>query len=225
MADAHPFTDRAEAGRALAPVVATHLDRMAHHGRPVVLALPRGGVPVGYEVARAIGADLDVIVARKIGVPGQPEVGLGAVTEDGPPILDHALLRHLGLEERQIQPLVQRERAEVRRRLSRYRGDRPHPNLTDQTVVIVDDGLATGVTARAALAAARAHRPAHLVFAAPVCAPQSVAVLESEADAVLCAQTPDRFGAVGRWYDDFRQLSDADVERLLAKVWTTNAVR
>ncbi len=142
MADADPFTDRTEAGRSLAPVVATHLDRLAHHGRPLVLALPRGGVPVGYEVARAVDADLDVIAARKIGVPGQPEVGLGAVTEDGPPILDRTLLHHLGLDERQIQPLIQRERAEVHRRLARYRGDRPHPNLSDRTVVIVDDGLA-----------------------------------------------------------------------------------
>ena len=225
MADADPFTDRTEAGRSLAPVVATHLDRLAHHGRPLVLALPRGGVPVGYEVARAVDADLDVIAARKIGVPGQPEVGLGAVTEDGPPILDRTLLHHLGLDERQIQPLIQRERAEVRRRLARYRGARPHPNLTDRTVVIVDDGLATGVTARAALAAARAHRPAHLVYAAPICAAQSAAGLESEADAVLCAQTPDDFGAVSRWYHDFTQLSDTDVERLLAKAWTTNAVR
>jgi putative phosphoribosyl transferase len=222
VADEHPFTDRDEAGRALAPIVATHLDRVAHHGRPLVLALPRGGVPVGYQVAQAIDADLDIIVARKIGVPGQPEVGLGAVTEDGPPILDRARLRHLGLDERQIQPLVQRERAEVRRRLARYRGARPHPNLTDRTVVIVDDGLATGVTARAALAAARAHRPAHLVYAAPICAAQSAAGLESEADAVLCAQTPDDFGAVSRWYHDFTQLSDTDVERLLAKAWTTN---
>jgi putative phosphoribosyl transferase len=223
MTKPYSFTDRVEAGRALGAAVASHVERAGWAGRPLVLALPRGGVPVGYEVARALDADLDVIVARKIGVPWQPELGVGAVAEDGPPVIDATLLRRIGLDEKQLQPLIQQERTEVHRRLRRYRGDRPPPALTDRLVVLVDDGLATGVPARAALAAARAQRPAYLVFAAPVCAPQSTAALKEHADAVICLQTPVDFRAVGRWYDDFSQLSDAAVERLLTRAWTANA--
>ena len=219
MRDPRLFADRTEAGRALAAAVAAHLGQAGRRGRPLVLALPRGGVPVGFEVARMIDADLDVIVARKIGAPWQPELGIGAVAEDGPPIFNRAMLRELRLDAGQLEPLVQRERAEVRRRLGRYRGDRPPPDLSNRTVIVVDDGLATGATARAALAAAREKQPARLMFAAPVCAADSAAALRAETDAVICVRAPAGFQAVGRWYADFGQLSDAEVERLLTMAW------
>jgi putative phosphoribosyl transferase len=209
------FANRSEAGRRLGTVIADRLERTGHQDRPLVLALPRGGVPVGYEVARMIGADFDVIVARKIGVPGQPELAIGAVAEDGPPIFNTTMVRRIGLSERELGRMVQRERAEVARRLQRYRGDRPPPEVSDRTVIVVDDGLATGATARAALAAVRAQGPAYLIFAAPVCAGDSAAGLHSLADAVLCVLVPDELYAVGLWYDDFTQVSDEEVERRL----------
>jgi predicted phosphoribosyltransferase len=210
------FVNRSEAGRALGIVIADHLERNGRRDRPLVLALPRGGVPVGYEVARVIGADLDVIVARKIGVPAQPELAIGAVAEDGPPIFNASLVQRVGLAERDLARMVQRERAEVARRLKRYRGVRPPPEVSNRTVIVVDDGLATGATARAALAAVRARDPAYLAFAAPVCAGDSAAGLRALADGVLCVLVPDELYAVGLWYDDFTQVSDDQVEHLLA---------
>jgi putative phosphoribosyl transferase len=209
------FANRSVAGRRLGTIVAEHLDRAGHRDRPLVLALPRGGVPVGYEVARTIDADFDVIVARKIGVPGQPELAIGAVAEDGPPIFNTSMVRRIGLGRHDLERMVQRERAEVARRLHRYRGDRPPPEVPGRTVIVVDDGLATGATARAALAAVRARDPIHLVFAAPVCAGDSAYGLHSLADAVLCVLVPDELYAVGLWYDDFTQVSDEEVVRRL----------
>jgi predicted phosphoribosyltransferase len=209
------FANRSDAGRGLGTVIAEHLERTGRRDRPLVLALPRGGVPVGYEVARMIGADFDVIVARKIGVPGQPELAIGAVAEDGPPIFNTTMVQRIGLGEPELGQMVQRERAEVARRLQRYRGDRPPPEVSDRTVIVVDDGLATGATARAALAAVRSRGPAYLVYAAPVCAGDSAAGLRSLADAVLCVLVPDELYAVGLWYDDFTQVSDEEVERRL----------
>jgi putative phosphoribosyl transferase len=209
------FANRSDAGRRLGTVVAERLERTGPGDRPLVLALPRGGVPVGYEVARMIGADFDVIVARKIGVPGQPELAIGAVAEDGPAIFNTTMVKRIGLGQRELERMVQRERAEVVRRLTRYRGDRPRPEVSGRTVIVVDDGLATGATARAALAAVRAQGPARLVFAAPVCARDSAAGLRSLADAVLCVLVPDELYAVGLWYDDFTQVPDEEVERRL----------
>ncbi|HEU4422668.1 MAG TPA: phosphoribosyltransferase family protein [Pilimelia sp.] len=209
------FANRDDAGRALAAKVVARLGDLASQ-RPAVLALPRGGVPVARHVADALDADLDVVVARKIGLPWQPELGIGAVTADGPARFDHDLLRRLGLDPRALAPVVERERAEARRRLQRYRGDRPPPPITGRPVIVVDDGLATGVTARAALRDLRTHRPAWLVFAAPVCARSSAAALTAEADDLISVQQPADFHAVGAWYDDFAQLTDDDVERQLA---------
>ncbi|HEY3009243.1 MAG TPA: phosphoribosyltransferase family protein [Micromonosporaceae bacterium] len=212
------FADRAQGGRLLGTRVAEYLDGLGPPAdAPLVLALPRGGVPVGLEVARAVGAELDVVVARKIGLPGHSEFGIGAVTDEGPPIFNHAVLRQTGLTEQDLAGAVAAERAEVARRLRRYRGDRPPPRIAGRTVIVVDDGLATGVTAFAALRALRQRRPERLIFAAPVCADDSAAALSaSAADAVICLLRPRRFRAVGEWYADFAQLTDDEVEQLLA---------
>lgn len=186
--------------------------------RPLVLALPRGGVPVAAEVAAATGGELDIVVARKVGAPGQPELGIGALAEDGPPVFDRQALTHLRLTENDLVYSVERERAEVRRRVRRYRGDRNPPDVRDRVVVLVDDGLATGVTARAALRWLRGHRPRVLLLAVPVCSPKARDALAAEADAVLCLRSPDTFRAVGQWYTDFSQLTDDDVDRVLHRV-------
>jgi len=217
--DRRGFVDRVEAGRILAALVAKRLrfdEALVGTHRPLVLALPRGGVPVAVEVARAIDGDLEVIVARKIGVPWQPELAVGAVVENGPPIVNTSLLRGLGIGDPHLAAMIERERAEVRRRVRRYRGERPAPEVTGRAVVVVDDGLATGATARAALAAVRVHRPAYLAFAAPVCAADSAAALRDRADAVVCAIAPSHLYAVGQWYGDFSQTSDEEVRQLMA---------
>jgi len=211
------FADRAEAGRALATAVAGHLaERGAGHEVPLVLGLPRGGVPIARTVAAAVHGELDVVVARKIGVPWHRELGVGAVTVDGPALFDRALLGQVGLALDDLAADVERERAEALRRTERYRAGRRAPVVAGRTVVVVDDGLATGVTARAALRSLRVLEPAHLAFAAPVCAPQAVAMLRTEADAVVCVSAPPEFRAVGFHYRAFPQLTDDEVEAELA---------
>jgi putative phosphoribosyl transferase len=206
-----PFTDRAEAGRVLAErLVPLGLDGA------VVLALPRGGVPVGYEVARRLStpdtpAPLEILVTRKIGYPPQPELGVGAIAEGGEPVFDHDLLARLGLAEDDLAGTVEAERAELARRVGAYRGDRPLPGLKDRPAIVVDDGLATGGTARAALRAVRGHGPSRLVLAVPVGAAETVSALEREADEVVVLAAPWSFRAVGQWYTHFEQLADADV--------------
>ncbi|MFC0534115.1 phosphoribosyltransferase [Phytohabitans kaempferiae] len=209
------FEDRDAGGRTLAGAITERAPELVGQSA-LVLGLPRGGVPVARHVADALDAELDVLVARKIGMPGQPELGIGAVTAGGPALFDHRTLEYFDIDPRRLAPEVDRERAEAERRLHRYRGDRPPPLVRDRSVVVVDDGLATGVTARAALRGIRAQEPARLAFAAPVCAASSIAALAEEADDVWCVLQPADFGAVGAWYKDFRQLSDADVEAALA---------
>lgn len=183
---------------------------------PVVLALPRGGVPVGAEVARALGVPLDVLVVRKIGIPGHRETGIGAVVGDDPPLFDRRSLEMLGLTEERLAEDVAREREELRRRSLRYRGDRPAPDVGRRAVILVDDGLATGATARAALRHLRRQDPSRLILAVPVGAPEAASALRSEADDVVCLRQPRDFQAVGLWYDDFEQVTDEEVVATLA---------
>lgn len=210
------FADRDEAGRELAEEIARLCPPGPAAQRPLVLALPRGGVPVAVPIAAAIGADLGVVVARKIGAPGRPEYGVGAIAEDGPPSFDIEALDALGLTETDLADIVAAERAELARRIDRYRGDRPFPPVTGRTVVLVDDGLATGVTAIASLRWLRLRAPARLILALPVCASAARDPADAEADQVVCLHMPPLFRAVGQWYDNFDQLTDADVDRLLS---------
>lgn len=218
-AEAQGFADRVAGGQALGILLAGRLgpSRVGTGGRPLVLALPRGGVPVGAVVAHALGADLDVLVVRKIGAPGHAEFGVGAVAEDEQPIFDQRHLAQLGLGPEDLADTVAREIEEVRRRTALYRGDRPAPRVAGRLVIVVDDGLATGATARAALRSLRRAGPARLVFAAPVCAADAPRLLRDEADEVVCASAPEPFGAVGAWYLDFSQTSDREVVELLAE--------
>ncbi|GGN81416.1 phosphoribosyltransferase [Actinoplanes lobatus] len=202
------FANRAEAGRALAGRLAQLLGADRH---PLVLALPRGGLPVAGPVAERLGGDLDIVVARKIGSPRYPEFGVGAIAEDGPPVYDPDNLRYAGVTEADLAGVLAAERAELARRIQLYRGGRPAPPVAGRTVIVVDDGLATGVTAHAALRWVREQGPGRLILAAPVCAPQARDALSAEADEVVCLSAPDPFYAVGRWYEDFEQLTDEDV--------------
>jgi putative phosphoribosyl transferase len=206
-----PFADRRAAGRLLAE----RLWRELPPGNPVVLALPRGGVPVAREVADLLSAPLDVLVTRKIGYPLQPELGVGAVVEGAGPVYDDALLARLRLTRHDLGLVLDRERAEVARRVAVYRGGRPPPSVTGRQVILVDDGLATGVTATAALRTLRAWSAKRTVLAVPVAAPSSAAAVRSEADDVVALITPHSFRAVGEWYRSFGQLTDADVLALL----------
>jgi putative phosphoribosyl transferase len=207
------FPDRRAAGRLLAR-------RLGHLRQPglLVLGLPRGGVPVADEVAKALGAELDVAVARKLGAPGQPELGFGAIAP-GVRVVDRRTVRALGLAAADVARVEEREREELRRRLRRFRGGRPEPRVSGRTVVLVDDGLATGVTAKAALRSLRAQHPAWLVYASPVGPPDTAREMEREADEVVVLEQPEPFMAVGAWYRDFPQTEDEEVVRILADSW------
>lgn len=208
-----PFADRAAAGRELAAELAKH----ETDGSPVVLGLARGGMEVAAEVARALDAELDVLVVRKVGHPLQPELGLGALAEDGEPVFDETGLARTGLDEDDLAEVVAAERAEARRRVEVYRRGRPPVDVTGRPVVLVDDGVATGVSARAALRALRARHPSRLVLAVPVAAGEALKQLAADADEEVALLVPSRFGAVSQWYERFDQTSDAQVVALLAR--------
>lgn len=184
----------------------------------LVLALPRGGVPVAAEIAKALHLPLDVVVARKIGVPGSPEVGVGAIVGEEPPVFDRLALRTLRLSEDRLGSDVARERLELHRREALYRKGSPPPRVAGRVVLLVDDGLATGGTARAALRHLRGQGPARLILAVPVGSPDTVEALREEADDVLCVHVPRRFSSVGEWYGDFDQVSDGEVISTLRNV-------
>ncbi len=204
------FTDRRAAGRELAE----HLSSLAVDN-PVVLGLARGGVPVAYEVARRLGAPLDVLVLRKIGAPGNPELGIGAIAEGAIRVLDRDVVRELLVSTEQLDAAVARATAEVEARVQRYRGGRAPLDIDGRTAIVVDDGLATGGTARAALRAVRAWHPGRLVLAVPVGAPQTVQTLREEADQVVCLLQPELLLAVGLWYEHFEPTSDGEIAALL----------
>ncbi|MFF5336459.1 alpha/beta family hydrolase [Streptomyces sp. NPDC013181] len=206
------FADRADAGRRLAEAVAP-----LAHSDPVVLGLPRGGVPVACPVARELGAPLDVIVVRKLGVPHRPELGFGAIGEDGVRVVSDDIVRRAGVSASEMAAVERAEEAELLRRARAFRGDRPRVPLRGRTVILVDDGIATGATALAACAVARAQGAAHVVLAVPVAAPSAVARLREEADEVVCLSAPAGFAAVGEWYRDFGQTPDEEVVALLAR--------
>ncbi|HEX2182851.1 MAG TPA: phosphoribosyltransferase family protein [Rubrobacteraceae bacterium] len=207
-----PFEDREDAGRRLA----ARLERYRAE-RPVVFALPRGGIPVGFEISRSLDAPLEVFVARKLGAPGQPEFGIGAVAPGGVRVLNADVVGRLGIPEDYVEQVTRRETAEVERRMRLFRGDRPEPEVRGRTVILVDDGLATGVTARAAVEALKRLGPGRLILAAPVCAAQTAELLGPEVDELVCLEAPPDLGAIGFWYHDFSQTSDEEVIELLER--------
>lgn len=208
-----PFRDRTDAGRHLA----RELARWSGRDDVIVLALPRGGVPVAYEVARALDAPLDLLLVRKLGLPGREELAMGALASGGVRVINREIVDPLGISDELFNEVAQREQIELQRRDRAYRGDRPHPDLRDRTVILVDDGLATGSTMRAAVAAVNARNPRRVIVAVPVGAPSICEELRRVADDCVCVVTPEPFQAVGLWYADFAQTTDDEVRSLLAR--------
>jgi predicted phosphoribosyltransferase len=209
-----PFKDRKDAGRKLAAALAEYRSE-----RPVVLALPRGGVPVAAEVAAALQAPLDLILVRKIGVPLQPELAMGAVADGGAPLVvrNEDVIRLAGVDDADFESVCNSELAEIERRRQRYLGGRERVNVEGRVAIVVDDGIATGATTRAALRATRMRKPSKLVLAVPVAPTDSLAAMRDEADDVVCLEEYESFGAIGYYYSDFRQISDREVIECLAQ--------
>lgn len=207
------FRDRTDAGQRLAAALAMYAGR----SDVVVLALPRGGVPVGYEVAFALRVPLDVFIVRKLGVPWHEELAMGAIATGGVRLINQQVVDALGVTDDDIARVAAQEQVELERRERQYRGDRQVPDITGRTVLLVDDGLATGATMRAAVEALRADSPAAIVVAVPVAAPETCDAMREIADDVVCAITPEPFHFVGLWYEDFTQTTDEEVHELLAR--------
>src|SRR5919108_3273933 len=201
------FHDRFEAGRALA----SRLGQFAHRNDVIVLGLPRGGIPVAFEVARTLNTPLDVFIVRKLGVPGQEELAMGAIASGGVRVVNRPVVDTLGIKNEEIQEAAFEQQSELERREQEYRNGRPMLEVRDRIAILVDDGLATGSSMRVAAVALRKKQPAKIVVAVPVAAPSTCEELQAEADLVICAVTPESFFAVGQWYRDFRQTSDEQV--------------
>jgi putative phosphoribosyl transferase len=213
MAGTMVFRDRTEAGQ----ILASALDAYTHRPGVLVLALPRGGVVVAFEVAEALDADLDVFLVRKLGAPGQEELALGALATGGVRVLNQDIIKVLGVSNKMIDAIVEREQAELERRERLYRGDLPALNIAGKTIILVDDGMATGSSARAAVTAIRQQRPARIVVAVPVASTSACDELQTEVDDLVCLVQPRPFFAVGQWYEDFRQTTDEEVRELVAR--------
>ena len=209
-----PFRNRKDAGKQLAAALAGYRNR-----RPVILALPRGGVPVAAEVAAALGAPLDIVLVRKIGMPSQPELAMGAVADGDAPMVvrNEEIIRLAGISEEEFNTVRDGELAEIERRRQRYLGDRSAVNVEGRPAIVVDDGIATGATTRAALRATRMRKPSSLVLAVPVAPSDSLAALRREVDELICLEDYENFGAIGFYYSDFRQVSDEEVIETLAR--------
>ena len=207
------YRDRSDAGR----VLATQLMAYANRSDVLVLALPRGGVPVAYQVAKALHAPLDVFLVRKLGLPGHEELAMGAIATGGVCVLNEDVVHMLHIPDRVIEEVAAKERQELERREHLYRDGRPPPDVRDCTVILIDDGLATGATMRAAIKALRQQHPARIVVAVPVAAPPTCEELSALVDEVICAKTPEPFYGVGYWYEDFSQTTDEEVFALLAQ--------
>ena len=208
------FRDRREAGRMLASRLSAYADRPD----VVVLALPRGGVPVAYEVAKALHAPMDVFLVRKLGVPGHEEYAMGAIASGGVRVLNRDVVEALHIPNEVVEQVIAREQRELERREREYRGDRPFPDLRGKTVILVDDGLATGSTMLAAVMALRQKQPARILVAVPVGSPETCDAFRDHVDDIVCAITPDPLYGVGLWYTDFSQTTDDEVRKLLAEV-------
>jgi putative phosphoribosyl transferase len=207
------FADRVEAGRLLADQLGVYAGR----ADIIVLALPRGGVPIAYQISTRLRVPLDIFLVRKLGAPGQPELAMGAIATGGARVLNDDVIRYLGVSSEVIEAVARAEQVELERREQAYRGDRPSPDLHGRIVILVDDGLATGSSMRAAIAAVRTQQPARIVVAVPVAARETCEELKREVDEIICLRTPEPFSAVGLWYDDFSQTSDEEVRDLLAR--------
>jgi putative phosphoribosyl transferase len=207
------FKDRADAGRQLA----ARLRRYADRGDVLVLALPRGGVPVAYEVAKELKAPLDVFLVRKLGVPGHEELAMGAIASNGVRVINEELVNYLGIPDEVIDAIASVEQRELERRELAYRDNRPPPDVKDRVVILIDDGLATGSTMRAAAASLRLQKPRRIVVAVPVSSPETCNEFRSEVDEIVCAFTPENLQGVGLWYEDFSQTSDDEVRELLKR--------
>jgi putative phosphoribosyl transferase len=210
-----PYANRTAAARELAACLRPYAGR----SDVLVVGLPRGGVPVACEVAMALHAPVDVLVVRKLGVPGREELAMGAVATGGGRVLNLEVVEGLGISAATLDRVTAAEMQEVRRRDQAYRGPRPAPDFSDRCVILVDDGLATGATMRAAIALVRQHKPARLVVAVPVAPQATVAALRRETDEVVCPATPEHFFGISQWYEDFTQLTDQDVRALLERSW------
>lgn len=208
------LSDRISAGRALAERLAP---QYASCPDLLVLALPRGGVPVAGEIADALNAELDLMLVRKLGAPGQPELALGAIASGGVRLLNEDLIRMLGLTSGQLDAIAAKEQQELESRERAYRGERPPPRLQGRRIILVDDGVATGATMRAAIAAVHRQAPTEVVVAIPLAPPDTLIRLREEADRVLCLHAPEPFYSIGQWYDQFEQLTDEEVRRLLVR--------
>jgi len=211
-----PYADRSAAGK----VLAGELEHLRGRDDLLILALPRGGVPVGWEIARSLKVPFDVMLVRKLGVPGHEEMAMGAIASGGARFVNDDVVRQLGLSDDAIDEAVKRERQELQRREQAYRGDRDDPEVTGKTVVLVDDGLATGSSMVAAVRALRQRNPGRIIAAVPVAPPSTARDVGREVDEFICPATPDNFYAVGQWYTDFGQTTDDEVRNLLHRAWS-----